>query len=278
MKSIYKYISLLLITTILMSCNEEIALNTKFEPQLFIFGNLTNDAQKLNITIQESVPVENTSKIPKPVNNAKVTLFTKGSNGNEMIVANEFIENNGDYSSSQIISPTIGNLYWIEVELENGVLFKSEKEQLKPLVNIDNISMVNSFVRTTFKDPINDRNFYRLNLFVSDSGEETSAYILSNDVLFNGNSDAFLEESIGIGLSGSSARATLMNFNYNTFQFYLNIIAQEDAQEEGDGPFQLFAPPPVYLTGNILNTVTKKRVLGNFGVISVSESDEFILQ
>jgi len=276
MKFTYKYIALLLITTLLTSCNEEITLDTTFDPQLFIFGNLTNDARKLSITIQESVPVENTSKIPKPVNNAKITLFTENSTGNEIIVTTEFVENNGEYASSQIISPIIGNLYWIQVELENKTIFKSEKEQLKPLVQINNISIVNGFVRATFNDPANDRNFYRLNLFTSDNGDETSTYLLSNDILFDGNSDAFLEEDIG--LSGNSARATLMNFNYNTFQFYLNITAQEDAQSDDEGPFQLFAPPPVYLTGNILNTVTKKRVLGNFGVISVSESDEFILK
>jgi len=252
------------------SCNEEITLNTNFEPQIFIFGNITNNANPLKITIQESVPVENTSKDPNPVHNAKITLFTKNSNNDTSVVTNNFEENNGEYISMQIISPIIGDFYWIEVELEDGTLYKSAEEQLKPVVKIDKISKTENILRVTFKDPETDRNFYKLEVLSKNGATEMADYELTNDVLFNGNTNAYIE--IGKELSGSEVSATLLNFNYTTYQFYVNISAQEEAQdgEEGGGPFQLFAPPPVHLTGNIINTTTKRKALGNFGVVSVS--------
>ena len=270
MKIFYKLTVLFFLFLFMASCNEEITLNTNFEPQIFIFGNITNNANPLKITIQESVPVENTSKDPNPVHNAKITLFTKNSNNDTSVVTNNFEENNGEYISMQIISPIIGDFYWIEVELEDGTLYKSAEEQLKPVVKIDKISKTENILRVTFKDPETDRNFYKLEVLSKNGATEMADYELTNDVLFNGNTNAYIE--IGKELSGSEVSATLLNFNYTTYQFYVNISAQEEAQdgEEGGGPFQLFAPPPVHLTGNIINTTTKRKALGNFGVVSVS--------
>jgi len=270
MKIFYKLTVLFFLFLFMASCNEEITLNTNFEPQIFIFGNITNNANPLKITIQESVPVENTSKDPNPVHNAKITLFTKNSNNDTSVVTNNFEENNGEYISMQIISPIIGDFYWIEVELEDGTLYKSAEEQLKPVVKIDKISKTENILRVTFKDPETDRNFYKLEVLSKNGATEMADYELTNDVLFNGNTNAYIE--IGKELSGSEVSATLLNFNYTTYQFYVNITAQEEAQdgEEGGGPFQLFAPPPVHLTGNIINTTTKRKALGNFGVVSVS--------
>ncbi len=275
MKSLYKYIYILLISLLLISCNNEITLKTEFVPQTFIFGNLTNEARNLVITIQESVPVENTSDIPKPVKNATILLYTKNPSGTTSLVTNDFIEDNENYTSSQIIIPVIGNSYWIEITLQDGTTYKSTEEKLKNVILIDEITKVNGFTRIQFKDPIEERNFYKLDVISTSNGLSSWVYELSNDILFNGNVNAFIEVE---SLSGNEINATLLNFNYETYQFYLNIAAQEDAQEDrreddGGDPGQLFAPPPVHLIGNILNTTTKRKALGNFGVVSVSRRD-----
>jgi hypothetical protein len=278
MKSLYKYISIILISFLLISCSTEITLKTKFVPQTFIYGNLTNESSYLAITIQESVPVENTSNIPKPVSNASVALYTKNSSGTTSLVTDNFIESNEYYISVPLITPIIGNSYWIEVTLQDGTLFKSVEEKLKNIISIDAVTKVDGFTRVHFKDPGEDRNFYKLDVVSSGNGTSSWIYELSNDILFNGNDNAFIEVE---SLLGNEIEATLLNFNYETYQFYLNIVAQEDAQSDGGegesgDPSQLFASPPVHLTGNILNTTTNRKALGNFGVVSVSRRHENI--
>ncbi|MEE9361456.1 MAG: hypothetical protein V3U92_02525 [Cellulophaga sp.] len=278
MKSLYKYISIVLISLLLISCSTEIALKTEFVPQTFIYGNLTNEASYLVITIQESVPVENTSNLPKPVSNASVALYTKNSSGTTSLVTGSFIEDNENYISVPLIAPIIGNSYWIEVTLQDGTVFKSVEEKLKNVIPIDTVTKVDGFTRVHFNDPVEDRNFYKLDVASSGNGISSWIYELSNDILFNGNENAFIEVE---SLLGNEIEATLLNFNYETYQFYLNIVAQEDAQsdgeeDEGGDPSQLFASPPVHLTGNILNTTTNRKALGNFGVVSVSRRHENI--
>ena len=270
MKLRYLYIFILVV---FIGCTKEMTLDTDFKSQIFIFGTLTDEPKNLVITIQESVPVRSVSTEPKPVKNAKITLYTKSPSGAVAVVTDNFIEQEENYISSQIIAPLLGNYYWIEVILEDGTAFKSIEEKLKNPIPITKITKANGFTRARFKDPVNEKNFYKLE--VISAGNEYSFWHtqLSNDILFNGNDDAFIEVE---SFSGNNITAALLNFNYDTYQFYLNIAAQEDViqeydEEENSGdPSRLFAPPPVHLTGNISNTVTGKKALGNFGVTSIS--------
>lgn len=277
MKLHYLYIFILLI---FVSCTEETTLHTDFKAQTFIYGVFANDgAKNLVITIQESVPIKNTSEELKPIKNAKITLFTKNSGGKISTLTNNFTEDKGTYKSSKTITPIIGNSYWLEVTLEDGTKFKSISEQFKKPVPINKISKVNALTRVSFKDPVDEKNFYKLratseikqgsNISISTSDDK-----LVSDTFFNGNDDAFIDVDIRVG-TNITINATLMSLSYNTYQFYLNVKAQQDAQvesedNEGD-PNQLFAPPPVHLKGNILNTTTNRRALGNFGIISINE-------
>jgi hypothetical protein len=275
MKSLYTYTLLLFVSFLLTNCNKEVSLDTTFEPQLFIFGNLTNHTEKLKITIQQSVPVENTSSQPKTVNNATILLYTEDQKAKKTLVTSVFSEQNGVYESNTLPTPIIGNLYWIEVELDN-VVYTSEKERLGSVVVIDEISSVDGYIRATFKDPVNENNFYRLEITALKDNMETSTYQLTDDILFDGNNNAFIEETAGLGLSDSHIHARLINFNYTTYQFYLNMIIQEESQsDDGGGDLgQLFALPPVHITGNITNTNTKRKILGNFGVVSINTKDK----
>jgi hypothetical protein len=213
---------------------------------MFIFGTLTDEPKNLVITIQESVPIRSVSTEPKPVKNAKITLYTKSPSGTVAVVTNDFIEQEENYISSQIIAPVIGNFYWIEVALEDETAFKSIEEKLKNPIPITEITKVNGFTRASFKDPVNEKNFYKLE--VISAGNEYSFWDtqLSNDLLFNGNDDAFIEVE---SFSGNNITAALLNFNYDTYQFYLNIAAQEDViqgydEEENSGDPSRFLVPP----------------------------------
>ncbi|MEX0314395.1 MAG: DUF4249 family protein [Allomuricauda sp.] len=253
-------------------CTKEIDPQTDFEPQIFIFGAIGNEPDNVTIGIQETVPLKDNTV--KPIVNATISLFTRDQSGDSSIVTNNFIGDNGFYTSAEIVNSVIGNYYWIEVNVPGYATFRSEAEQLKPVVPITEVTMDNNAARVTFTDPGNVTNLYYLDFgFYNGSNFLFNIFEASSDTLFDGNEDAFIETD---DVGGNRIRATLFNLNYGTFQFYLNLIAQDDSNnsdEEGD-PGQLFATPPVNLTGNIVNTGTNRAALGNFGVVSISRFDQ----
>ena len=105
------------------------------------------------------------------------------------------------------------------------------------MVPIDQINLNNTYPRVQFSDPDNERNFYALE--VSFFNNEQFIYqdiMLSTDVLFNGNSNAFLE--LLSSTSGNRLSASLFNLDINSYKFYSKIIAQEDGLDDTntDGP------------------------------------------
>jgi len=274
MKSLHKILLISCILT-LFNCTEEITPPSNFTPKVFIFGNIDNTIGSLRIIIGKTVPLNSTST--NPVNNAAISLFTKDTNNNTSLVTDSFSIKNGIYESSQEIIPIIGNHYWIEVIVDD-ITYISSQEILAPPISIKNIEVVNDQVRAVFSDPQDETNHYLANfIFYDDSnnyiGERSE---LSNDVLFNGNTNAFIETD-KYYVSNIKTAAILVHLNFETYQFYQNIFTQENSNEgiddEGGDPGRLFDPPPTDLTGNILNTKTNQFTLGNFGVISTS--DEF---
>jgi hypothetical protein len=273
MKPLYKIIVISSILT-LFNCTEEITPPTNFTSKVFIFGNITNNSDFLRIKIGKTVPLNSTSS--NPVNNATISLFTKDINNNTSIVTDDFSAINGTYESTQKITPTIGNYYWIEVKVDN-ITYKSSQEILKTPISITNIEAVNGRLRAIFSDPQDEINHYLINFSFYDQYDNVVAeeYELSNDILFDGNPKAFIETSDYYFHRSSKRAAILTHLNFETYQFYLNISAQEESNEEyddeGGDPGRLFASPSTNLTGNIINTSTNQFALGNFGVISTGD-------
>ena len=285
-KIIYTIIGLILVC--LQSCTEEISLQVNHEPQLIIYGTLSNETQPVSITIQQSVPI-NSNSTSQPVANATVMLYTKTNGGAAQLVTNTFNYNQGTYTSAQPINTQIGNDYWIEVTLPNGTIFKSTPERLQPVVQINSIDITDEeAVVVKFSDPANSTDFY---VFTSEalhfSEVVTGHSSPTNDVVFDGNTNAEVEvdpfynideEAQEGPITANLIRVTIKRINFESFQFYLNQTAQMESNEsEGSGdPSMLFATPPVNLTGNITDIQTNKRILGNFTVQSVHQRSENI--
>ncbi|WP_242204924.1 DUF4249 domain-containing protein [Aestuariivivens insulae] len=266
MKTLYK---LLILLPFLAGCTKEIDLQIDFESQIFILGAIGNEPDNVTIEIQETVPVQETTV--KPIRNATISLYTKTPKGDKSLVTNSFKESKGVYTSTEIISPTIGNYYWVEIKIpNNNTTFKSQEEQMKPVVPISSINKNGTSLAINFEDPRNDTNLYfvELSYFQGDNFLH-STFELSNDTLFNGNKNAFIQVQ---GISGNKVKATLSNLNYRSFLFYSNLYQQEfENSDDGSGdPGRLFSTPPVNLTGNITNMSTKRPALGNFAVVSLS--------
>ncbi|WP_299883535.1 DUF4249 family protein [uncultured Lacinutrix sp.] len=282
-----KTLSTLLILITLCSCTKEISVDVAHEPQTVIFGELNNLNQQVSINIQQTLPL-NASGSFQAINNAMVSLYEKTSNGTTNLVTDDFSVNQGVYISNQAISTVVGNKYWIEIVLTNGARFKSEEETMLPVVPISEIEIDSEFddiINVSFNDPEGAINFYKASVSLYNQGTLVSTnFIESNDVVFDGNSEAslgidlfqFQEEDDETPLPDYDAIEVLLgNINFSSYQFLLNqrsqIEANEDAGDSSGGdPSQLFSTPPVSLLGNITNTTTNKTALGNFTVISLS--------
>ncbi|WP_106790730.1 DUF4249 family protein [Aquimarina sp. Aq78] len=282
MKSIYiKIIASSLLILCISSCTKEISVDVPHEPQTIIFGSISNEIAPVSIRIQQSVPLQDSST-SKPVNDASVSLYAKDTSGNTNLVTDDFVIDQGVYTSAQSISTTIGHSYWIEVRLNDGTLFKSKEELLKPVVPISNTKIKNGdILEIEFSDPGNDTNFYKFTVALFNEGQLVSSNTSqSNDVVFDGKESASVEVDLfrlqeddeDIAIIYNEIRVTFCNINFDSYQFYLNQSLQleaNDSESSGD-PSQLFATPPVNLVGNITNSSSNKVVLGNFTVNAIS--------
>lgn len=272
MQSFYKYLLIFCCTFLLFRCVDEITTPDNFESKVYIFGNITNETDFLTITVGRTVPLDSRNTIL--VNEAKIALFTKDGNDNTSLVTDDFnfSRTNESYTSAQQITPIIGNRYWIEVVVDN-VIYRSSPELLKPPVPITNLEVVNNKIKVIFSDPEAEINHYLAEFDLYDAADNflSTQEEISNDVFFDGNENAIIEKTVFIG-SFERTEATLSQFDFATYQFYLNIINQKEAnQDSGEGDSgRLFATPAVNIIGNILNTTTNSPVLGHFGVISKS--------
>ena len=270
MKRIYKTIAFILCLLTLQSCVKEIKLVSSYEPSIFIYGNLTNETDFVNILVLETTPVTDASQ--KYIDNAKITLYTENDNIPTLITNDFTLTVENTYKSSEKIATIIGNYYWIEVELQDGTTFKSNKERLLQPIALSRVSYEDDTLQAHFEDPENSTNFYHLEIASVDNLHNSflNNFQLGNDVLFNGNKNAFIESETFIN---SATAVRLSNVNFETYRFLLNISRQNEDnkdEDESDDSGQLFASPPENLIGNIQNTVTNKKALGNFGVISKS--------
>lgn len=271
MKSLYRIILIILCFLPVLSCLKERPLDAEFEPQVFIYGYLINNTDNIKITIQKTVPVNNTTL--DPINDASVFLYTEDPDGTVRLVTNDFQVSEGVYLSIDAVIGLIGNKYWIEVILTDGTSYESVHEPLKDPVQITTISKVNGYPRVIFSDPENETNFYQVHFSFYNNGSLISeVFELSNDVLFNGNENAFIET---LTSGGDILGVSLSNLNFHTYEYYVATHHQYENQvdfgnSETTDPFLIFSKPPINLTGNIRNTTTDRMALGFFGVFSFS--------
>ena len=254
-----------------LSCTEEIPLKDIHEPQVFLSGSISNKEKKVRVSL---IKTANLNKQPFyesiPERNASIEFWSKDASGNKTMITDDFKSEEGHYESSENISLTEDSQYWIEIELANGDKLESSPEALLKPVRITDITFPNAKTRVHFEDPPDETNFYLINYtFESFGGNEFEYFEVVNDQLFDGNKDAFhdLDEVLG-----AEVHIELYNINYGTYSFYLNYEAQEDQKvEEGEGdPFNIFLPPPSYMTGNVWYKGKGRMALGSFGVLSGS--------
>ncbi|MEQ8361583.1 MAG: DUF4249 family protein [Cyclobacteriaceae bacterium] len=268
MKVFFRSIVFLVIIGSVTGCIEEVPNEAKFEQQVFVSGFLVNTTDSVRVYIVRTTPVSDLSR--DPVNDAKISLYTKDPEGNVSLLTDNFLVNKGKYTTSEKITCLVGNHYWIEVELPDDTKLMSAVELMKPSIPITDIVKTEGFTRIVFKDPPEERNFYLMHFILYKNAEPVAdIFKLSADVLYNGNENAFVEID---NTYGNWVFGSIQNLNFTTYQYYLNSFSQYekniDYQIEGGDPGLLFQSPPAELLGNITNITTNKTALGFFGVFS----------
>jgi len=261
MRKLHIYITFIYLFA-LTSCVENTRLGFEFEEQVFISGLLTNESDFVSVQIQKTTPVTDTTF--RPVDDAQVSLFTRDVSNTISLISDSFRVDNGVYTSTEMITPTIGNAYWIEVMLPDQTTLKSEEEILKPPVPILDMVKTGNTVRITFRDQIGQQNFYLSRIEVLRDGEIiTNVLNVFSDTVVTENLEEYLDIS-GIN-DGETVRISAYNINFNTFQFYNNIIREDQNDIE---VLTLFLTTNII--GNITDTTTNKLALGNFGIAGFS--------
>jgi len=261
MKKLYIYI-LLVCLPLFTGCVDTISPDFEFEEQVFISGLLTNEEDFVSIQIQKTVQVNDTTL--NVVNDAQVSLFTRDASDRVSLVSDSFIADNGTYRTEEMITPIIGNTYWIEIMLPDQTTLKSEEELLKQPIPIIDMVKTGNTVRITFRDQIGEQNFYLSRIEVlRDEVVIVKDLAVFNDTVVTENLEEYLSLS-GIN-DGDTVRVSAYNINFNTFQFYNNIILESGIDLE---LLSLFLTTNI--VGNITNTTTNKLVLGNFGIAGFS--------
>ncbi|SEL67514.1 protein of unknown function [Aquimarina amphilecti] len=261
MKKLYIYITFISLFT-LISCVENISQDFEFKEQIFISGLLTNEVGFVSVQVQKTVPVTDTTF--NPVNDAQISLFMKDSSDDVSLVSDSFTVNNGTYTTSEMITPIIGNTYWIEAILQDQTVLISEEEILRSPIPITDMEKTDDSIRITFTGPIDVQNFYLIQLEILKDGTLISdELIVSNDRIFNEEEEKIL---VITGMNeGETLNVNISNINFTTFQFYSNVISNQGNEPEVSSLFL-----PVNLVGNISNMTTNDLVLGNFGVAGLT--------
>ncbi|MCD8435197.1 DUF4249 domain-containing protein [Tenacibaculum dicentrarchi] len=264
MKSSYILVIILISTITFFSCSETIPLDNIYEPHVIIRGGITRD-NFIYVDIQQTVPVDVITK--KPINTAKISLYTKAENNLDTKIADLLVldEKEGRYVIENQYNPVVNNYYWIKITLEDGTILESVPELFKPKVVIDKITKEEENTRITFEDFSGDKkDFYLVTYsFYTKQGDLIfTDFLIENDVFFEEGEDAFFEiEDIS-----ESVEVEISSISFNTYNFLESYLTQIETQDIDDGDFfsQLFSGPPANLEGNIINKKTGRKELGFF--------------
>ncbi|MBQ4820748.1 DUF4249 family protein [Aquimarina sp. MMG016] len=261
MKKLHIYLIVISLSSFI-SCVDEITPDFEFEEQVFISGLMTDKEDFVSVQIQKTVPVTDTTV--SIVNDAQISLYTRDASNTVSLVSDSFAVTDGIYTTTEVITPVTGNTYWIEVMLQDQTMYRSEEEILKPPIPILDLVKIDNTVRITFRDQLGEQNFYLGRIEILRNGTLlTNELLVFNDTIITDD----LEESLEISIvnDGDTVRVSAYTINFNTFQFYSNILGEDRDNLDISSLFS-----PINIVGNITNTTTNKLALGNFGVAGFS--------
>ena len=269
---------------LIWGCVDKVAIkNEKFTQQPVVVAELnSNGYLRVQVSLTTNIDEESTNT---GVDDANIRLWTKNSAGEDEIVTQSFDYDglNNAYFPTNSIETEEGGIYWVELELSNGLSYVSRQEKMPTTVEVSDIAYVRSELRAIFQDEKDEPNYYLAEFSVY--YRDQSAFIrglkvVSNDILFDGNEKAYIGEYTTISESSYYVELNMQSLSNSSYLFYRNFLEQEDLNEgfddeEGD-PGWLFSKPPINLYGNITEKESGKKVLGQFIISSISQKNQIV--
>lgn len=104
------------------------------ETLIIVEGSITNEDTTYQVQISRAIPVNADTLIRPPVKNARVTLFDDDDNSEDFTEVSP-----GIYETSGVMRGEIGRSYHIRIEMEDGKVFESEPDLMKPVGTVQDI-------------------------------------------------------------------------------------------------------------------------------------------
>ena len=167
----YRVLGLLCLTW-LVACVESIEFEVPPAQSLLVIeGYISNEDTEYTVNISRAIPLSADSLVKPPVEHAMVRLYDDQNN------IEDFQEvSPGVYKTSGAIQGEIGRSYHIRVELEDGTVYESKPDLMKPVGNVEEI-------RYEFEARTEEQNFVETNKDVfnvyidSDAGPGFGNYV-----------------------------------------------------------------------------------------------------
>ncbi|MDT0557497.1 DUF4249 domain-containing protein [Ichthyenterobacterium sp. W332] len=265
-----KYVILILTTCLLLSCEDEIAVDLNTAPPRLVidasinwFKGTSGNEQQIKLSLSAPYLAD---EIP-PANGA--TVIITDANNNTF----SFIEDgvSGLYNNTNFI-PEINGIYTLVVTYEGETY--TATETLKSVVSIDFVEQNDeggftgeeTELKAFYTDPVNEENYYFFE-FINDIPAIPDLEVY-NDEFTNGNQifGFYTEEDLETG-----DIVTIRNYGISErFYEFMFILLQQNG-EEGGGPFET---QPATVRGNCVNQTNSDNF--PFGYFRVSEVDEYI--
>lgn len=269
---------------LIWGCVDKVAIkNEKFTQQPVVVAELnSNGYLRVQVSLTTNIDEESTNT---GVDDANIRLWTKNSAGEDKIITDSFDYEKVDnaYYPTSSVETKEGGIYWVELELSNGLSYVSRQEKMPTTVEVSDIAYVRNELRAIFQDEKDEPNYYlaEFNIY----GRDQTYFIrglkvVSNDVLIDGNEKAYIGDYITISDDSFYVELNMQSLSNSSYLFYRNFLEQEDLNEgfddeEGD-PGWLFSKPPLNLYGNITEKESGKRVLGQFVISSILQTDKIV--
>ena len=271
---IIKYISFIIITVFLQSCEDVIDVNLNTVAPRLVIDAAINWQKGTNGSLQKIILSTTTDFYSNVIPKISGATVSVKSSSNLNYIFTE-IPNTGEYQCATF-KPIINESYTLTVVYKNETYTATETMQsVTPISKIEQkstggFSGKDYEIEVFFNDPI-DKNFYMVKFFPDI--KKAPNYSTVKDEFTNGNEKSwqYSDEDLKVGSKIAITHYGISERYYN----YMNKIISISSSSGGGSPFQT---PPATVRGNIVNNTT----INNYalGFFSLSEVDvrEYTIQ
>lgn len=263
--NILKYISLLVLVSIFISCEQVIEINlNSANPKIVIEGSITDQPGPYTVKISRTTDYYNPGEIPVVTG---ATVFISDNLGN----TDHFTEVSPGLYQSDSLSGVAGRTYLLKAVIGDVIFTASstmpqaiEIDSLFALQDNNDIRRHANNLRCIFQDTPGVEDFCRFKVYRNNEAEPD--YILYNGRLSDGNVIEYNRFRVDLE-SGDLVKVELLSIDQPTYEYYSTLSDVIASDPRGPVSTEIPANPVSNITGD---------ALGYFGAFTV-RSDSLVM-